>query len=119
MATFTSPRYRSLLVKFADGTRVRFDNGTAEVEGDTAVRLADFAKRNPGYDIAHEGEVKPSEPKPGSKAHLQSVARGLDLDDSGTKAELEARIEAALAEEPEDDDEDDDEEPERGSDDDE
>lgn len=103
MPIFTSPKYRQLTVKFSDGSRVKFHNGEVEVSADVAKRLDNFAATHPDYRIERaEDPEKPQTPK----QRLQEQARALDLDDSGTVAELEARIADALDEsddEPEDD----------------
>lgn len=63
MATFRSPKYKSLVVKFSNRDRVKFENGAVDLDGDLAERLLDFADRHPEYEISAEGDVKP-EPKP-------------------------------------------------------
>lgn len=108
MARFTSKKYRELVVKFSNRSRVKFTKGEVEVSGDDAERLLAFAERHPDYEIEQvESDEKPLTPK--QKAVAAAEERGLDT--SGTQREIEARVAAFDAADDPDTDDDADENP--------
>ena len=114
MATFATRKHPRLVVKFGRHGTVKFEDGTVEVDGEQAERLAEFASRHPEYGIeVTEGEVTVRVDRETPKQRAQREARERGLDDSGTIAEIQARIDEHDNSEPEgndnpgDDDEDD------------
>ena len=106
MARFTSKKYRELVVKFSNRSRVKFTKGEVEVSGDDAERLSAFAERHPDYEIEQvEADEKPLTPK--QKAVAAAEERGLDT--SGTQAQIEARVAAFDADQADEDPDEDDE----------
>ena len=93
---FTSP-YKTLVVKFGQDQRVRFEDGKAEVEGDLARKLADFAKRDESYGIEVVGDVEPEpvDPYKGKQAKTlrkEAEGRGLTVPEDAERDDIVALL---------------------------
>ena len=123
MARFTSEKYPALMVSFANGRKVRFADGAADVDGDAVDLMRGYAKAHPDFEIsevdaAPEADVEKSDEKTDDDADddeksepdttgdeyddmkvgdLRKAARDRGLDDAGSPDAVKARLRGSEA----------------------